>query len=682
LAATKSRSADGHPVLHFFAGKGGVGKTTLAAAAARAAAARGRRVLAISTDPAHSLGDALGRRLSAAARRIPSPPSRSSGRGRLEAAELDAAAALAQWTAPRRRALEKVLLRGTLFDRQDVARLLELPLPGLDELVALAAIDELARERGAELVIVDTAPTGHTWRLLDAPETIAGLAGVMDTMLARDRVIAEAVGGRAPRDVADAVVEELAGEAGRLAARLRDPRTTRISWVTLAEPVAIAEAVDGVTWLRAHGLPLTEIIVNRSTAGLEGGREPACRTCRARAAMERSALAPLRRAARGVPFRYVAEFRPAHSARPPAASSISYPHIHKPQFPLHNEQLRLLIVGGKGGVGKTTVAAAMAIDAVRRDPARRVLLLSTDPAHSLGDVLGLPLGDAARAVPGVAGVLEAREIDAAAALEREREGLRRAVHEMFGGAGRSGVRVDLTHDRAVAASLLDLSPPGLDEIVALLSVIDALQTRGDASQSRGTTLPGRHSGPYDLVVIDTAPTGHALKLLAMPELAERWVAELMRLLLKYREVARIGPLAAPLLTLSRGAKRLQALLRDRREAQVVAVTRAAALPRLETIRLMDALRALKIAVPAVVVNAVTPQLRGRGRRAARCARCRAARAAERAEITALAGRCGRPPRCDIILAPLVLPPPRGTARLAGWMRQWHRLNAPRTSTRS
>jgi arsenite-transporting ATPase len=467
-----------------------------------------------------------------------------------------------------------------------------------------------------------------------------------------------------------------------------------------------------------------------------------CRICRARSALERSALAPLRRAAPGVQFRFVPERGASQAPRNLRASqarrnlrasralttlegardfAFTQRRPARRTSPV-SSSLRLLFVGGKGGVGKTTAAAAMAIDAASRNHGRRVLLLSTDPAHSLGDVLGIQLGDTPRAVPGLAGMLEAREIDADAALARQREALRAAVEQMFEGyartggeAGRSGVGVDLSHDRAAAASLLDLSPPGLDEIVALLSVVDALQPL--AAANRGTTLPpsrnasadrrslvrlraeryggtstkleersrggggqGRRSEGYDLVVVDTAPTGHALKLLAMPELAERWAAALMRLLLKYRDVARVGPLAEPLVELSKGAKRLQALLHDGRAAQVVAVTRPAALPRMETMRLMDALRRLRIAVPTVVVNAVTPSARRSAD--ARCARCRAARALERSEIAALA----RPLRCDIIFAPLVLPPPRGPARLTRWMRQWQKWNRsrdmPRTSTPS
>src|SRR5207249_1216080 len=77
-------------------------------------------------------------------------------------------------------------------------------------------------------------------------------------------------------------------------------------------------------------------------------------------------------------------------------------------------KVRWLLFGGKGGVGKTTCAAATALDLARRDPARRLLLLSMDPAHSLGDVFGAALGDHAHPVRGGPPNLHVREIDAAA----------------------------------------------------------------------------------------------------------------------------------------------------------------------------------------------------------------------------------------------------------------------------
>ncbi|MGH2668253.1 MAG: TRC40/GET3/ArsA family transport-energizing ATPase, partial [bacterium] len=490
---------------------------------------------------------------------------------------------------------------------------------------------------------------------------------------------------RAPRDSADALVEELAADARRLAARLRDPRATRIVWITLAEPVAVAEALDGVTWLRDRGLPLAEVIVNRTAV-----TNRSCPTCRARAAVERASLAPLREVARGVTFTFerdkpraaprasglaayatqkthwVAPASLAEAERRPVPREGLVPRVSRPLRSAESlrlpETLKLIVVAGKGGVGKTTVAAGLAIETARRraqgrrTPPQKILLLSADPAHSLGDVLGVGLGDRSQRVPG-AGALEAREIDAVAALGREREGLRRAIEDAFGapagpgpsGSLKAGLRIDLTHDREVALRLLDLSPPGVDEILALVSVVAALDR-------------------YDLVVLDTAPTGHALKLLAMPEVAGAWLSELMRILLKYQEVARVGKLGEPIVRLSRGVRRLRDLLRDASRTRVVAVTRAAELPRLETGRLLEALDGLGISTAAVVVNAVTPPRKT-------CFRCRAARRAEGDEIAKLAAFSTRASgvasaSCDIIVAPLALPPPRGVTRLGSWTRRW------------
>src|SRR5262245_2450468 len=145
----------------FFGGKGGVGKTTCAAACALAEAGAGRRVLAVSTDPAHSLGDALAVHLTSRPSAIPA------GRGRLRAVELDANRALARWMARHRRALADIIEHGTWLDRHDVDELLELAVPGIDELIGLIEIVRLASARpGFDLVVVDTAPTGHALRLL------------------------------------------------------------------------------------------------------------------------------------------------------------------------------------------------------------------------------------------------------------------------------------------------------------------------------------------------------------------------------------------------------------------------------------------------------------------------------------------------------------------------------------
>src|SRR6202521_1154316 len=148
-------------MFRFYAGKGGVGKTTCAAAAALALSRKGTRTLLVSTDPAHSLGDALGKRLSAAPRLV---------RGSLYAAELDADRALGRWLRTRERIFRSIASRGTYFDDEDIDALFRLSLPGVDELVGLVELRRLAR--GFDEVVVDTAPTGHTLRLLAMPTTL------------------------------------------------------------------------------------------------------------------------------------------------------------------------------------------------------------------------------------------------------------------------------------------------------------------------------------------------------------------------------------------------------------------------------------------------------------------------------------------------------------------------------
>ncbi|RPH54022.1 hypothetical protein EHM82_07480, partial [bacterium] len=146
-------------ILRAFGGKGGVGKTTLAAAAALAAAESGRHVLVLSTDPAHSLGDALGARLGPDPSRIPTR------RGILEAAELQASRALSRFLDEHRTDLRTLADRGTWLDAGDVDRLLGLTLPGADELAGLLELSRLSLETQADEVVVDTAPTAHTLRL-------------------------------------------------------------------------------------------------------------------------------------------------------------------------------------------------------------------------------------------------------------------------------------------------------------------------------------------------------------------------------------------------------------------------------------------------------------------------------------------------------------------------------------
>jgi arsenite-transporting ATPase len=303
--------------------------------------------------------------------------------------------------------------------------------------------------------------------------------------------------------------------------------------------------------------------------------------------------------------------------------------------------LRLLFFGGKGGVGKTTCAAAFSLAVAERRPEARILLLSTDPAHSVSDALEVPLGDEESPVPGAPPGLRARELDAGRAFA--------AWRARHGGEVDEAVAAFTAEDAGVG-ELAGLTPPGLDELIALSTLLNTV--------ADGET-------PTDLVIVDTAPTGHALRLLEMPDLALSWDHYLLSLLLKYREAVGLGRLAAELVELSRSLKRLQALLRDSARARFVVVTRAAELPRRETVRLLRALRKLEVAAPAVIVNAVPP---------AGCARCGGSRIEEIEALREPLTRA-RHGRCAIMKAPAVFPPPRGVRRLAEWVRSWETITA-------
>jgi arsenite-transporting ATPase len=634
----------------FYGGKGGVGKTTCAAARAVAEAAAGARVLIVSTDPAHSLGDALGVRLSGRPTRI---------RRSLDAVELDAPRAFARWLKDHRRPLGEILEHGTWLDREDVDGLLDLSMPGVDELMGILEITRLASAPLYDLIVVDTAPTGHMLRLLSAPEAVAAVAGVLGDLQQEHRLIREQLARVGRPEAADRLIAVLAEQARETAAQLRDPAQTAFFWVTLPEELSLAETDDGIAALERAGIQVREVILNRVLP--DGG---ACPVCDRRRADERNACAAIRRRfGRGrnihiipaalsepkgvaalVKLSTIVKLSTAEDTEDTAEKSGLVPRVLRvprggevatPESIDAFHGASLLFFGGKGGVGKTTVAASVALRLARADPDRRVLLLSTDPAHSLADVFRAAVGDTARAIPGAPPNLVVRELDAARALAGRRAQFEGALDEIASAVGVRGAGIG-------ASELMNLAPPGIDELFGVLSVVDA-------------------RAAYDVIVVDMAPTGHALRLLEMPDAAREWMQVLLRVLLKYRSLVRPGQLATELVEVSKSLRELIALLRDARTTRFIVVTRAAELPRRETERLLARLRRLHLSAPAIVVNARTLS-------PGRCARCRAVSAAERRELASLRRVCGR--RCAIIQTPLSAPPPRGVDALDRWSRTW------------
>jgi arsenite-transporting ATPase len=642
-----------------------VGKTTCAAAAAVASAAAGHRTLIISTDPASSLGDVFEVPLSSAPRRIPL------GRGVLHGVEINAAHALARWLAGRRGAFERIALRGTWLDRADVSQLLRLSVPGADELAAVIELIRFEQSSRYDRIVVDTAPTGHTLRMLMLPDGLRMLARVFDAMQLKHRIVVEALRGSWAPDEDDALIEEMDRDGRRWHALLRDQSQVRVSWVTLPESMAVEETVDAAAALARDGIPLSDVIVNHLTPA--PGRP--CDWCEARQVLETKALRELRARLPSISFRGVSDrIREPRGARDLAsigrelaASPLALrrgtgrrsrrwrtaagPAPSSIDATIAGDHTRLIMFGGKGGVGKTTCAAAAALSLASRSGAR-LLLLSTDPAHSLGDVLRTPLSDVPVTVPGGPPNLLVRELDAARQFRRTRMKYASAIDALFdrlirGGSG--SVQVDAVHDRRVMHGLIDLAPPGMDELAAVAGVADEI----DSEQT-------------DMVIMDTAPSGHALRLLGAPAMVQEWTRALMAILLKYQPVVGLGELGRALLQMSQALGRLRALLADRRRTAFVVVTRAAALPRVETVRLLRRLRALRVHAPLVIVNAV-----GRGT----CPRCRAAAKQQRREMVRL--ETSGPRTLPLVTAAAELPPPTGAAALARWHDGWQFRRRPR-----
>jgi arsenite-transporting ATPase len=669
--ATSTPDRASSPRFRFVGGKGGVGKTTCAAALAVASARRGRSTLVISTDPAPSLGDALGQRLGPAPRPV-------RGVAGLHAVEVDAAATFARWLAPRRDVLEDIALRGTWLDRDDVTQLLRLSLPGIDEVAGLLEIAELGENARYEQIIVDTAPTGHLLRMLGTPAVFEGLAEVFDHMQAKHRVLVSALRGTWTQDAADALITEIDNRARAMSELLRDPDRAAMFWVTLPERMAVEETLDAIGWLREEGVVVDATIVNRVTPPAPGP----CRWCSAVRRTEGQAVRALASApaARDLPVIPIAaldrEPRGIPSLtrigrilqRPAGVSGVARGStgtrvVAKPlavglrtvKGLIADPRLRLVMFGGKGGVGKTTCAAAAALEAAKA-PGRRVLLISTDPAHSLGDVLDQTFSDAARRIRGGPRNLMVRELDAGRALREVRDRVAAAIQQLFRRVSAQGVigGTVAEHDHRVMRDLIELAPPGIDEVVAVVEIVESLESVADSSR-------------FDLIVMDTAPTGHALRLIETPALVHEWVKVLMAILLKYQPLVGVGELGSVLLRLSQGLGRLRAVMGDSARTRFLVVTRPAALPRAETGRLVRRLAAASVSAPVVIVNATG---------AGTCRRCTLQRAVQLKEIALLRKDLERVGAPAVVVAPAAVPPPHGVSGLEAWRKAWRQ--APMT----
>ncbi len=444
----------------FFTGKGGVGKTSLSAATALAMADAGKRVLLVSTDAASNLDEMLGVPLSDQPTAVPGAPG-------LSVLNIDPTAAA---DAYRERVLAQLGPGASEAERASVREELSgactTEIAAFDEFVALLAADASAYQH----VIFDTAPTGHTLRLLSLPRAWTGF------LQGNDRG-ASCLGPHSG-------LKEQEARFRQAMVALTDAARTTVVLVTLPDRSAIAEAARTALELSALGLTRQHLAINcvfhaslRDDAvavALEAlGQRALAELPPELAGLARDEV-PLRPFDTvGLPaLRALLSDEPTELSAAPLASASALPA--EPLSRLVDELGRaghgLIMVMGKGGVGKTTIAAALALGLVRQG--HPVHLSTTDPRAHLTATLSGEL-------PG----LQVTRIDPAVETQRY-------VDNIMATRGR-----DLDEqDRALLRE--DLRSPCTEEVAVFHAFSRII------SEARRT-----------FVVLDTAPTGHSLLLI-------------------------------------------------------------------------------------------------------------------------------------------------------------------------
>lgn len=581
--------------LIIFGGKGDSGKTTSAAATSLYLSKVNpeKRILVMSTDPAHSLGDsfsiAIGNKIT---------PMKEN----LWGLEIDSDELLEEYKARHGEVMKKIADRGTYLDREDIESFFDKSLPGLDEVMAIIRIADLLKAGEYDLIILDTAPTGHTMVLLSLPQKMEQWIHIMDMLMAKHRYVMKTMVGRYKRDKCDEFLDSQMNDIKRVRLLLVNARSTEFIPVTIPEPMSIYEVEKAVKTLKKYRIVVNSIIVNRVIEG--DGRCPFCSA---------------RRQGRKKYMREIEEkFAPYNLVKMPlflyeirgVGSLTEYSQILfgereyalptkvevLPQVtPLAKEKLsnileknlKLVIFGGKGGVGKTSIAAASALYLARHKRDKKVLAFSTDPAHALSDSLEQHIGNEITQISGVDN-LYALEIDGTQMLEDLKQGYRDDIDEVFerflGGSG-----VDIKFDREVLKELLGLPPPGLDELMALRKIMELMK-----------------EGDYDLFVLDPAASGHLIRFLELPHLVQDWLRSVFTLLLKYRGAVKLTKAAESLLDLSRDIRKILETLADPQQTEFVMIVIPEEMGLAEMEDLAESITKLKIPCSHTVINLIIP----------------------------------------------------------------------------
>lgn len=624
--------------LLFFGGKGGVGKTTSASATAISLAINNenKKYLLISTDPAHSLSDSFEMKI----HDTPTPFFNN-----LLIREFNAANALTKFKNKYEQEIKLITDRGTYFDNADINSFFNLSLPGIDEVMGILEIAELIEKNEYDTIIVDTAPTGHTLSMLRLPELLSRWLGIFDLMQGKHHILQKHFTRSKTIDSADKFLKMMHDRLKGVSNLFRNHEKTEFIVVMIPEEIVMAETLRLIKELLKLKIPVHNIVVNR-VFKIDG-----CPNCKRRGLNQQPLLSEINenislnkifipifateihgseRLQEFAVWMRKGERERVEVKKEDKTFEVGIVSINNKKLAIGNlDNVRFVMVCGKGGVGKTTTSSATAILLALNNPEIRHRLYSIDPAHSLGDCFSKEIGSAgAKILPN----LDIYELNAESlylAFQAEYEEAIDNLFDQFTG-GNNGV--DFGYDRELLKELLRTSPPGLDELMALNKVIGEV-------------------GKTERIILDTSPTGHFIRFLEIPELVRSWLSAIFELLLKYSGVVRLNTVAEKLVTLSRDIRSVINVITDNKKSCALAVTIPESMAIAETERLVSSIHEHKIRCEGVIVNMATHD-------SARCDFCASRALSEALWIRKATSLCK-----NVTLIPYIATDIRGLERL-------------------
>ena len=577
--------------LAMFSGKGGVGKTTLSCGFARrwAKLFPDEQILLISTDPAHSLGDVLQVKVEDKALPLDDLPN-------LSVRALNAGKLLLEFKAKYGKFLELLVERGSFVEGEDLTPVWDLEWPGLDELMGLLEIQRLLTEKAVDRVVVDMAPSGHTLNLLGIKDFLDVILNSLELFQEKHRVITQTFKGSYSADEVDNFLIQMKTELTEGRELLQDKNCTTCLVVAIAEPMSLLESARFIDSLETLEIPCGGLLINRILPEFNldldryseqqilldkflklAGHKPIF-------TVPQQAAEPLGGIALDNIINQIQKIDRVELAAPPL---IEWPQKIPPSFnDFMTEGRQLILIGGKGGVGKTTVAAAIGWALANRYPDKNIRMISIDPAHSLGDAFGEKMHhEPTQLTPNLSG----QEVNADIILEQFRNDYLWELAEMISGEGTESGAIKLAYSPEAWRQIVAQALPGIDEMLSLVTVMDLLDQK-----------------QQDLIILDTAPTGHLLRFLEMPTALGDWLAWIFKLWMKYQNVLGRVDLMGRLRNLRQQVMQAQKKLKDPQHTEFIGVVQAQTAIIAEQVRLTASLQKMGVSQRYVVHNRYIP----------------------------------------------------------------------------